>query len=133
MQLKIPVKPMGAVRMTTRGKWVSESAKRYLSYKNQIQWEVKKQLRTNEIITGPIEVDMIFYMPIPQSWSKKKKREAAGTFHTKKPDADNLVKGVFDSLNKLVWKDDNQVCKISAKKIYAEEPGISLDIKEISA
>lgn len=132
MQLIIPVKPMGAVRMTSRGKWVSESAKRYLSYKEQIQWEVKKQLRTNEIITGPIDVKMIFFMPIPKSWSKKKKDQAVGEFHTKKPDADNLVKGVFDSLNKLVWKDDNQVCKILAKKIYATEPRIHLDIKEIS-
>ena len=35
-----------------------------------------------------------------------------------KPDTDNCVKFVLDSLKGVAWKDDNQVCKITAYKCY---------------
>ena len=39
-----------------------------------------------------------FYIPVPKSWSKKKKKLYHGTLHQSQPDIDNLVKAVFDSL-----------------------------------
>ncbi|MGG3798629.1 hypothetical protein [Metabacillus fastidiosus] len=42
LKLTIPVEPMGAVRMTGRGK---PNAQRYLAYKDQIKWIVKQQLK----------------------------------------------------------------------------------------
>ncbi|MED4401332.1 RusA family crossover junction endodeoxyribonuclease [Metabacillus fastidiosus] len=54
-----------------------------------------------------------------------------GEYHTKKPDTDNLVKGVFDALNKLVWQDDNQVAKVTAVKSYGEVPGMEIVINEL--
>lgn len=131
MKLVYDVVPMGAVRMTGRGKWVKDNAQRYLAYKDQIAWLTKNQMKNKELITGPIAVNVLFLMPIPKSWSKKKKAEAEGQYHTKRPDTDNLIKGLFDSLNNLVWKDDNQVCKISAKKIYSSKPGIEIEIKQL--
>jgi Holliday junction resolvase RusA-like endonuclease len=128
MYLLIPIEPMGAVRMTGRGKYIKKNALRYLAYKEQIQWEVKKQFRRKELLAGPIEVKITFFMPMPKSWSNKKKSNSVGTYHTKKPDTDNLVKGIFDALNKLVWQDDNLVAKVSAKKIYAENPRIKVEI-----
>lgn len=130
--LKIPVEPMGAVRMTRRGKFTSKSAHKYLSYKNTIKWHVLKQVKHREPLEGPLSVDVLFCMPIPKSWSKKKQRESVGGYHMKKPDADNLIKGVFDSLNKIVWQDDNQVAKMSAMKLYAEIPMIEIRVEEIA-
>ncbi|MED4461833.1 RusA family crossover junction endodeoxyribonuclease [Metabacillus fastidiosus] len=60
-----------------------------------------------------------------------KKQQMVDEYHTKKPDTDNLVKGVFDSLNKLVWQDANQVAKITAVKSYSEVPGMEIIIKEL--
>ncbi|MED4453083.1 RusA family crossover junction endodeoxyribonuclease [Metabacillus fastidiosus] len=54
-----------------------------------------------------------------------------GEYHTKKPDTDNLVKGVFDALNKLVWQDDNQVAKVTAVESYGEVPGMEIVINEL--
>lgn len=131
MKLVYDVVPMGAVRMTGRGKWVKDNAQRYLAYKEEICWQTRQQMKNKDPITGPIAVNVQFRMPIPKSWSKKKKSEAEGQYHTKRPDTDNLIKGLFDSLNNLVWKDDNQVCKILAKKIYSSKPGIEIEIKQL--
>lgn len=38
-----------------------------------------------------------------------------------KVDVDNLVKTVMDSLNGVVWKDDDQVIELKAKKHYTTE------------
>ena len=83
------------------------------------------------MLTGALGVEIWFTMPIPKSWSKKKKVAAVGEYHVKKPDADNLVKGIFDSLNKIVWQDDNQVAKVTAINLYGESPCIEVSVREL--
>ena len=69
-------------------------------------------------------IAMAFTMPIPQSYSNKKKKELEGQPHTKKPDLDNLVKAVLDALNGVAFEDDSLISDINASKTYAEEPGV---------
>lgn len=121
--LEIDVNPMGAVRMTQRGKFVKESAKRYLDYKKLISWEAKKHFE--EPITGAIEIIIVFYMQEPKRMPKGRTRPVV------KPDIDNMVKGVMDGLNKIAWNDDNQVVKVIASKVYGT-PRIFIDVAEIS-
>lgn len=45
-----------------------------------------------------------------------------------KPDLDNLVKQVKDSLNKIVWIDDCRIIDIVASKQYAESPSIHIEV-----
>jgi len=63
-------------------------------------------------------------MQIPASWSKKRRALAiAGEiWATKKPDADNVLKGLKDGCNGIVWKDDAQVICIELWKTYGEMP-----------
>lgn len=131
IKFSIPVQPMGAVRMTGRGKFIKSSAQRYLNYKNKIQFYAIAQAMGQLKFSGPVEVNVLFKMPIPSSWSKKKSAAAIGEYHIKKPDTDNLVKGVFDSLNKIVWHDDNQVAKVTAVKVYGENPGIEITVSQL--
>ena len=75
----------------------------------------------------PIVVDVIAKMPIPKSTSKKKRLEMlAREKMLKKPDIDNIVKAVLDGLSGLSFPDDDQVWKIYAYKIYAEEPSTTV-------
>lgn len=131
IKLTIPIEPKGAVRMTQRGKYKSVSAQRYLAYKNFIQWKVKQQLKGANPLTKALSVNIVFIMPIPVSYTKLQKTTLVNTYHVKKPDIDNLVKGCFDALNKLVWKDDNQVARVTATKIYGSKPQIEIEIEEI--
>jgi Holliday junction resolvase RusA-like endonuclease len=132
IKISIPVEPMGAVRMTRRGKFTNPKALRYLAYKDHLQWQAKQQRKGNFFSSGPLEVFIWFTMPIPDSYSEKKKTALIGEYHIKKPDTDNLVKGVFDALNKILWQDDNQVSKVTAIKVYGEKPGIDVEVRVLT-
>ena len=69
----------------------------------------------------PAVVMLSFYFERPKSASVKKRPK-----HTVKPDIDNLIKMVMDSLNKIVWVDDTQVYSISAQKHYGSKEGIMM-------
>ena len=51
---------------------------------------------------------------------------------TKKPDCDNVLKIVADSLNQIAYKDDSQIVETSVKKYYAEIPRVEVEIYHIS-
>jgi len=59
---------------------------------------------------------VIFGMPMPKSWSKKKKAVFLGKAHQQKPDIDNLLKAILDA----IFKDDSGVWDIHAVKIWAD-------------
>ena len=78
-----------------------------------------------DLIQGAVEVLWTALMPIPKSWSKKKRQETYHTKvpHIKKPDSDNLEKMLFDCMNGIVWKDDCQVWRVFKEKRYSVETG----------
>lgn len=87
-----------------------------------------------------VEITLIFFLPIPESTSKKKKMRMIfnSIKHTKKPDIDNLVKMVMDALTPKprkgdelgAWADDSQVVSLKAKKLYSENPHILIMLRE---
>ena len=85
-----------------------------------------------QILDGRISIEIIAYMKIPKSTSKAKFEEMiTNKISTiKKPDADNIGKVVLDALNKVAFKDDNQVSKIMVEKRYGEEEKIEIKVNE---
>ena len=49
---------------------------------------------------------------------------------TKKPDIDNIAKIILDALNKLAFKDDNQITKLEIEKKYGTEEKIFVKVEE---
>ncbi|KKO51132.1 RusA family crossover junction endodeoxyribonuclease [Paenibacillus sp. DMB20] len=131
IQFEVNVPPMGAVRMTQRSKWKNRSAQSYLQYKSVVGYAAKKHFV--EPINGPVATEIDFYYPVPKSWSKKEKDRAlkGETFPTVKPDIDNVVKGIFDSLNKIAWEDDNRVVALITRKYYSTQPRIVIKVWEV--
>ena len=76
------------------------------------------------LVSDPVSVALAFYMPIPKSYTKKKKKELSGenTPHTNKPDIDNMVKFYLDCLD----FDDKVIYKIQAEKIYSPRPRVEM-------
>ena len=74
------------------------------------------------MIEGRVQVEIIAYLSIPKNTSKKLREEMLENkvSPTKKPDVDNIAKSILDSMNKFVFKDDNQVSKITIEKRYGE-------------
>lgn len=144
MKLSININPMGTVRTTAgmikriRFKLYGPDDKKalkvieYLDYKQAIAWETKSQIQAHQAWTGPIEMNLTCYIPMPDSWSEKKKKLMDGQRHTQKPDRDNIEKGVCDSLNKIVWKDDGQVCDGRTSKYWSRSGRLEIEIREVS-
>jgi len=61
-------------------------------------------------------LDIVFRIPMPKSWSKKKKKEMFGKPHKQKPDWDNLAKAFMDCL----LDDDSAVYKAKVAKYWAD-------------
>jgi Holliday junction resolvase RusA-like endonuclease len=84
---------------------------------------IKIQSQARHSYCGPIKLDFLFLMPIPNSTPKKNREKLENTFHLKRPDGTNLMKLHEDILVKAgVLPDDNLVCSGSFKKLYAKKP-----------
>jgi Holliday junction resolvase RusA-like endonuclease len=95
--------------------------------KDLFKLQFKSQFH-GELIEGPIEMDITFYMPAPKSTSKRKLALMLTNEikHVKKMDTDNMVKVYQDCLNKIVYKDDSQIWSLNAKKLYSDNPRVEI-------
>ena len=82
-------------------------------------------------LEGPLSVSAAFFMPVPPSWSRKKREAAYGAWHTSRPDLDNIFKLCTDSLLDIVMCDDSQISEAIITKRYSGTPRIELVITEL--
>lgn len=74
---------------------------------------------------GSVYVDYYFGIPIPDSWPKRKKKEALEKkIYPGKPDYDNLKKTYNDIIKGIVIKDDSQIIGGKWVKEYTNEPKV---------
>lgn len=121
------VVPVGAVRMTQSDKWKTnpnhpEPKKRqrlevtkYFKFKDSVREQAQKM---NYKLGDTLEI--IFCVPMPQSWSEKKKERMNKLPVKTRPDADNYVKAFMDSLA----KEDGNVWFIKAEKRHSFQGSI---------
>lgn len=80
------------------------------------------RLYAGEKYTGPVHIDVIFFMGMPQKISKKVREEKLGAYHYYAPDIDNLIKLCLDAATGILFDNDCVVASITSKKVYAEVP-----------
>ncbi len=101
--------------------------------KAQTKWLLRGQYG-GAILTVPIHMNIIFYLPIPKSTSKKKRREMnlglISAMH--KPDVDNLVKFYMDCMTDVIYMDDAQVVDLHAQKKYADNPHVLISFSPLN-
>ena len=85
-----------------------------------------------KVFEGRVKVSIIAYFAIPKATKKSDIKEMLDNniSPTKKPDIDNIVKVVLDSMNKFAFKDDNQITKLEIEKKYSIEDKIYIKIEE---
>lgn len=115
--------PKGRPRVA-RGRVYTPAATRI--FEHNVATIAKHYARINKLepLTGPLEVIVMFNLKKPKSV----RRDVPGV----KPDLDNLVKGLFDGVNGILWHDDAQVVMLACSKSYAPAEGfIDLLIKPV--
>lgn len=106
----IPVTPVPKPRMTQRDRWkVRPPVARYRAFCDQV--------RLHDTKVPACGAHIIFVMPMPQSWSSKKKALHLGKAHLQTPDADNLMKALLDA----VYDEDSGVWDVRATKVWGYE------------
>ena len=81
----------------------------------------------------PLSVSIFFYFSRPKSHFKTGKnshllKDYAPSWHTSKPDVDNLAKFVMDAMNKVYWKDDSYISTCRIVKQYSNTPRTEIEI-----
>lgn len=85
-----------------------------------------------KILEGRLKVSILAYFAIPKSTKKSDINEMLenNISPTKKPDIDNIVKIVLDSMNRFAFKDDIQITKLEVEKRYGLEEKVCIKIEE---
>ena len=78
-------------------------------------------------VFGPVSLEVVVVQIPPDSWSKR--RRANTRWVTGKPDLDNVLKLIGDSLNRLVWHDDAQIAKLALERRYELDQAERVEIK----
>lgn len=123
----------GRPRATTvNGRVRMYDPKKSRDFKHYLKLAASKH-RPEQLIEGPISLEVKVYKPTLKSFSKKKKAAAeAGQLRpTTKPDVSNYLKLIEDALTGVIWKDDSQIIDCSISKYYSETPRTEIQIKEM--
>ena len=119
--------PQGSTRaFVVKGRPVITSANKGLkAWRQQVSAAALAAVAGTEFITlEPVSVAVDFYFDRPKSV----KRAAM----TVRPDVDKTLRGVFDALTGIVFKDDAQVVRSTATKQYGSPARAEITIEVLS-
>jgi Holliday junction resolvase RusA-like endonuclease len=125
----------GRPKFSNRGKFVSvRTPDETVLYENLIRTEYRRQCGDVSFADNDmIGLTVIAHYGIPASASKRNRTamETGEIRPTKKPDADNVLKVVGDSLNGIAYRDDAQVVDALIKKFYSHNPRLEVVMHNI--
>ena len=132
----VPGKPQGKGRPRFTKAGHAYTPQKTVDYETLIAAEYCRLQKpmTNFEKMANVEIEIQAWFPIPKSDSKKEKaRKLSGQILPRtKPDLDNITKAVLDALNGVAYYDDKQVVKVTASKIYGDQPGLLCTVTHIT-
>jgi len=103
------ISPMGKPRMTRADKWKKRpEVLRYRAFCDHV--------RLLGVVLPEAGAHVTFILPMPPSWSNKKRLLHDGLPHQAKPDCDNMLKALMDA----IYVDDAHVWDCRVTKIWGE-------------
>lgn len=85
-------------------------------------------------LEGPLGLTLQVGVQIPKSFGKTKARlaELGEVGPTKKPDLDNIIKGICDGMNGVAYVDDSQIIEMNVRKVYTQTPGVQVILRALA-
>lgn len=119
----VPGIPIAKPRQTRSDKWKERPCVlRYRDWADRARECMFKTMGTVSTTAG--RLDVVAYFPIPNRIAKKDRYVIQGCVHMSKPDADNVLKAVADSL----CRNDQMIHDMSIKKRYDDGRGPRVEI-----
>ncbi len=128
--MKYKINPFPAVRVNWKGGRFTDRATNYHNKMNDLRdliWSDKEKIIQAMLVYGYHSYSIMFHIPMPESWSKKKKEKMCFKPHQSTPDLDNLYKAFTDTIfyvSKKEWKakyNDSSISFINCHKIRNNE------------
>ncbi len=124
----IPGRPVakGRPRLGRHGVYTPKTT---TAAEESLQWALRKACPLP--LEGPLELSVAFCFHYPKSWRKVARdavEEGAEPWYMGRPDLDNLLKLLTDAGNGILWKDDAQVVKVDAQKVYSTEDQTAVNL-----
>ena len=133
MEIKftVPGAPVGKGRPRFTRAGHAYTPEKTAEYEEKVRLCWKAQTGSGFAGGVPLKASIIADFPIPKSASKKKAAAMDGTFHTSRPDADNVAKAILDALNGYLYPDDSAVQIDRCWKVYTNgAPRVDVEIRE---
>ena len=132
----VPGSPIGKgrPRFARRGNFVQAyTPEKTASYENLVKLKAMEAMQGRPPIDGPVSMELSLFIAPPASWSKRKTAEAiyGSLMPTSKPDIDNVLKGICDAMNEIVFRDDKQVCDVRIIKRYGQVAEARINVRAI--
>ena len=128
--IELAGKPLAKERVRTTFKTGHVyTPERTLTYEARLAHVAQLVMDGRAPLPDALVVTMDVRLPVPVSWSQKKKDAAlcGALAPTGKPDGDNYAK-MLDSLNQIVWIDDAQIIDLRIRKFYSARPGMKIEV-----
>lgn len=105
-----------------------------VAYMEDLAWAAKGAMKGRKPTSAAVAVVIHAFMPIPVSWTRREQDDALiGAIRpTSKPDWDNIGK-MLDALKGIVWEDDAPVVDGRVIKLYSDQPGLRVEVREFVA
>lgn len=114
--MRVYLTPVAKPRQTRADRWQQRPAvMKYRDFADALRLLYPQPL--------PAQLKLTFLIPMPRSWSAKKRYIMSFEPHQQAPDIDNLVKAVLDALcvkdSDIYKPNDSYIWDVRAKKIWA--------------
>ena len=115
-------RPQGSKKSLGNGIMI-ESSKYVKDWRAFARLKADQAMQEHEFICkpNPVFVEVCFFFDRPQKhFLKSGLRKESPVFHTIVPDVDKLLRALLDSMKGVIFKDDSQVARVSAMKLYGD-------------
>lgn len=123
LSFTLPIPPVAKerARVTRFGSYTPARTK---EFQNQVRMHAKKHA-PKVLFKTPLSLQCDFYIAKP---NRPKFIHAAV-----RPDIDNYLKAIMDSLNGIIWVDDSLIVMVTTAKYYTtDKPEIFISVKELT-
>ena len=111
MEKSYLIKPVPAPRMTRSDRWKKrDCVMRYFAFRDEVK-RLEIIVENGDTIT--------FHVPMPKSWTNKKRAKMLHMPHQQRPDVDNLCKALLDS----IFEEDSHIYDIRIRKFWTDSTG----------
>jgi len=105
--MEYKINPVAKPRMTRSDKWKKRPA-------TTKYWKFVDQCKLERVVLPCFNSHVTFIIPMPASFSKKKKDQLNGKPHMQRPDLSNLLKALEDAL----YQEDSGIYDIHITKVW---------------